>query len=81
MATGDIEYINGSRVLETFVILHEGWEMDNQGFILEDGTVWTTSHGKLYQMEVGEAVENIKELSTSLAGWSRALEVLLAKPE
>lgn len=34
-----------SGVRERFTILHAGWELDNVGWIANDGRVYTTSHG------------------------------------
>ena len=69
MAARTYEEIDGSRVKSTFAILHSGWEMDNVGWITEDGRVWTTSHGGApYEMGADELREKISEILSSLDG-------------
>ena len=63
-----------------FTILHEGWEMDNKGWIEQqpDGTLKliTTSHGRQYTMSYHELKEKIIETETSLKGLRRAMELM-----
>ena len=63
-----------SGVRERFVILHEGWEMDNVGWIANDGRIWTTNHGRLQSMNRNELETRIQEAEASLRGLRRALD-------
>ena len=64
----EIEEIEGSRVVLTFTILRKGWEMDNDGWVTEDGGVWTTSHGGLLRLDAGSLEWHIRETRESLDG-------------
>ena len=62
-----------SGVRERFTILHAGWELDNVGWIANDGRVYTTSHGGApFPMSKAK----IEETTESLHGLVRALEAL-----
>ena len=52
--------IDGSRVIYEFTILHDGWEMDNRGWVTKDGRIFTTSHGGPYEMEIGELEDEVR---------------------
>ena len=68
--------IDGSRTIHEFLILHEGWECDNLGWVTEDGRVWTTSHaGRPYEIEdAGMELGLQRELTLkSLRGIERAI--------
>ena len=63
-------------VLE-FPILRIGWEMDNVGWITEDGKVYTTSHESRFQEMIKEELQALINVSEeSLLGLKKALEVL-----
>lgn len=64
-----------------FVILHDGWEMDNRGWITTDGKVYTTNHGgdHVYEMSLGEIDGKIAEADYSLQGLKKARNVLAAE--
>ena len=65
-----------------FLILHSGWEMDNKGWIMYDGTVFTTSHGgNYYVMKEGELIRKIAETEHSLAGLKHALAGMQTRKE
>ena len=53
-------------------VMHNGWEMDNEAWILEYNggyrEIRTTSHGREYVMGVKELDEKIKETEGSLNG-------------
>ena len=67
-------------VVREFLILREGWEMDNLGWITEDGKVYTTSHGgRPFEMSVDEVQKHIDETGRSLAGLLQARYALEAK--
>ena len=62
-------------VLHTATVLHAGWEMDNEAWLVEmqDGSVrlLTTSHGGLYDMSIEglqAAIEDTAESLQSLKG-------------
>ena len=69
----------GFQVVGRFVVLHNGWEMDNEGWITSDGQVWTTSHGgNPYPMTSQEVQAHIDETSSSFEGLIRAREAMKA---
>ena len=41
--------INGSPVVHTFMVLNHEWECDGEGWVTEDGRVWTTDHQSPYE--------------------------------
>ena len=60
-----------------FTILHDGWEMDNDGYITTDGNIYTTSHGgRLYEMSLEELDRKIAEAEDSLDGLRLARLIL-----
>ena len=73
-------------VLCEYKILHEGWEMDNDGWIVsdEDGMIWLkeTSHERYYYQCGDDAVsalrETIKEHEDVIKGQKKALSLLQA---
>ena len=57
----------------TFLILHSGWGMDNKGWAMTDGRVFTSSHGGgPDEMLLSEIDEKIFEAEFSLAGLKSA---------
>ena len=58
---------------DTFVILHRGWELDNKGWVMRDGSVFTTSHTRAYEMDAADIKLKIREAELSLAGLKYAL--------
>ena len=60
-----------SKVLHTAKVLHDGWEMDNEAWVVEfeDGTraVFTTSHGGLYVADRAEFEDKLRETEESAA--------------
>ncbi len=66
------------KVVHTATLLHNGWEMDNQGWIVEfeDGqrAALTTSHGGVYPWTKQEAEEKLAETEASAASIRKALE-------
>lgn len=66
-----------SGVRERFTILHAGWELDNIGWITNDGRVYTTSHGSApCPMSMDMLKAKIEETTESLHRLVRALEAL-----
>ena len=65
------------RVIHTATILHNGWEMDNEGWIVEldDGNTaaMTTSHGSVYPWIREESEEKLAETERSSASIRQAL--------
>lgn len=64
-------------VLLNIPILHDGWEMDNEAWIveMEDGSIKaiTTSHGNPYHMDLEEAEEKLNETVNSAEFLKEAL--------
>lgn len=60
-------------VIHSFTILHEGWDMDNNGWVIDDHSVWTTTcEGEPYEMDEHELDAKIRETEASLEGLKRA---------
>ena len=59
-----------------FVILHEGWELDNKGWFDADGKGWTTNHTGLRPLTIEYVQEKINEAEASLAGLIKARDML-----
>ena len=63
-----------------FRILHDGWEMDNRGWITENEhgikTLMGTSHGGVKKMTIKEVHEKMHETRKSLAGLKQALKIM-----
>ena len=68
-----------SGVRERFVILWAGWELDDMGWIANDGRVWMTAsgHGPTLMSE-RLLRERIAETTACLEGLGRALDALMA---
>jgi len=65
--------------LFTAVVMHVGWECDNEAWVIEneqgDLEVKTTSHGGVYTMSMNELDEKIKETKESLDGLLKLKEI------
>ena len=57
----------------TFLILYEGWECDGKGWVMHDGSVFTTNHNTVCEMPAEEIEMKIREAELSLAGLKYAL--------
>lgn len=71
-----VEYgrLGGSKIVQKFLILHAGWECDNEGYVTEDGRIWWTSHnGRPYEAKADEFMEKLNETRASLNGLLDAL--------
>lgn len=72
--------VSPKRIVHTATILKEGWEMDNEGWVveLEDGSLaaYTTSHGGVYEWTLDEAVSSLEETEASAASIRRAIEIM-----
>lgn len=66
------------KVLHTSTILHNGWEMDNAGWIvkMEEGTTkaFTTNHGGVYEWSKQDLKDKIIETKKSLDSLQKALD-------
>ena len=66
----------------TFLILYRGWEMDNKGWVMDDGSVFTTRDGHIVEkMSATEIEARISETELSLAGLKYALTAAKRKSE
>jgi len=56
--------------IATAVVLHEGWEMDNEAWVVEDENgareLWTTNHGSPCPMTIADVDDHIKESEESI---------------
>lgn len=66
----DYEEIDGSKVVLQFEIPYVGWEMDNTGWITEDGRAWETSHGG---GPIEMTPEELAALDERVDGWARGV--------
>ncbi len=68
------------KVLHKAIILHSGWEMDNEGWIveLEDGTIkgLTTSHGCICEWSIYDVVSVCEFTEESLTSLRKASTIL-----
>lgn len=67
-------------ILHEFTILHEGWEMDNEGYVVRryDGSIHylTTSHG-WWQIDNIESLQRtLEKTEQSAIGIRKAIEIL-----
>ena len=73
-------YTNAVKVICTVTILHSGWEMDNQGWVVEmsDKSIkaFTTNHGDLCEWSIGDLSDKIKETSDSLKQLEEVQKIL-----
>ena len=65
----DYKRIAGSKVVLKFEIPHCGWEMDDVGWVTEDGRIWETNHGGLCEMSPQE----LAELDERVDAWARGV--------
>lgn len=74
-----------ARIIHIATILHEGWEMDNRGYIVEfsggSRLGLTTSHGGIYEWTLDEAREKLEETEESAASIRKAMELFPAEKE
>ena len=67
--------------IHTATILHEGWEMDNEMWVLESHnglrSAYTTNHGSECGMTINDIDDAIKEAQDSIDGLAKAKELLL----
>ena len=57
----------------TFVIMHKGWELDNKGWVMDDGSVFTTNHMTVCEMTAADIVHHISKTESCLFGLNLAL--------
>lgn len=64
-----------------FAVLHEGWEMDNNAWVVElengERVFVTTGHGGTYVAERKEFEEKLAEYENVAAATRKALEMVL----
>lgn len=67
-------------IIHRFTILHSGWEMDNDGWVVKmaDGSLkeFTTCHGSLCPWDIRGIEDKINETADSLKGLREALDIL-----
>jgi len=68
------------KVIFTFRVMHDGWEMDNVAWVMErpDGTRYLqmTSHGDKFEVPVARLEDKIDEYRSVLAKSERAWALL-----
>lgn len=64
----------------SFVVLHEGWEMDNTAWVMQgpSGERWieTTNHGGRCVASLAEFVEKLKEYQGAVETTKKELEMI-----
>lgn len=72
--------IDGSKVVEEFVVMRPGWEMDELGWITEDGRVWETSHGSgPIEWELEEIIAKLVETQDGVHSLIRAAQAAIRR--
>jgi hypothetical protein len=68
------------KTIHDFRVLHDGWEMDNRAWIMEDDNgeriLYTTNHGVLCKMTNKELLAKIRETENSLADLKTAAKLM-----
>jgi hypothetical protein len=69
------------KIIHWFRILHEGWESDNEGWVVEypngKRELLTTNHGEKCVMSKDELKDKIKETRRSLNGLLEAEKLVI----
>lgn len=66
------------KILSKFKIFYYDWEMDNYGYVVNDGTknkLATTNHGRLVEVEVDYLFHKIKEYENAIKETKEAIEI------
>lgn len=67
-----------NKIIFVCTVLHDGWEMDNQAWVIElpdgDKQIMTTNHGGECVMSFREIKDKIDETQASLDGLLKLLE-------
>ena len=68
-------------IIHKFRILHDGWEMDNEGWVERDDasgdiSMHTTNHGGRCTLSGEDALSYIAEVEHSIAGTKEALKIM-----
>ena len=72
--------IDGSPVIHEFIVMHDGWEMDNRGWVTADGRGWMTSHGgPPIPASSDEIHEHMAEALRSMGSMAEALKLMARK--
>ena len=67
--------IDGKKVIHRFMVFHHEWECDGWGWVTEDGRLWLSTHGRVYEAVPSELVEHIKKLSTTIGDTVEAIRL------
>ena len=58
------------KLIKTAIVMHDGWEMDNEAWVKEDENgefhLLTTSHGRLREMTLEQLDLKIEETQNSI---------------
>lgn len=65
---GEPIVIDGSAVVRKILLLREGWELDEDGWILEDGRVFGTNHNRLCELDEADIERVMEKVAASLSG-------------
>ncbi len=71
-------------VLHQFPVLHNGWEMDNDGWVVTDRgrpRLVMSTHGGKYFIMAAELVEKIAEYQKAMAETQEALALIGIEPK
>ena len=73
--------IDGKRVIHEFSVLWNGWEMDNQGWITEDGRAWMTNHGHLSEVNASSIHARAQVAMQSAQELMKALQLMTKRKQ
>lgn len=59
-----------------FDIYYSGWEMDTKAWLMEDGTIFTTDHGSVYEMSLKEFKRYRKEMKNVVSELNEINKIL-----
>ena len=73
-----VEERSGSRVRWRFECHFPGWEVDEFGYVMEDGTVWWTESGSPHVMTEDDIVKQLAAVDRMASDLTKALQVCRA---
>ena len=65
--------IDGVRIVHEFVVLWHEWECDGYGWVTEDGRVYLSTHGNIFEAPTSEVLERLEAALSCADGIRKAL--------
>ena len=74
-AAGKMQFteIDGVKVVHEFIVLWHLWECDGYGWVTEDGRVYLSTHGKIFEAPDSEVIERLEAALSCADGIRKAL--------